>query len=118
MDKYEIYVNLSPSEAVQVIKQDIGKDALLHKAKLLHESYINFPQTKTVAVLVYERFYMRSDNRGSLTIIIENSSGRTLVQSVASGTSSNPFFSFDWGAGDDFAAVVLKILKPFEMQKE
>ncbi len=118
MSKYEIYVNLSPQKAVQMIKEKIDKDAIFHKSNLLHEHYMTFPNKGLAVVLVYEKYYMRTENKGSLTVIVENSSGRTLVQSLASGTSQNAFLRFDWGAADDFAASIIKIFKAHNMQEE
>ena len=42
---------------------------------------------------------MRSSNRASLTVTIDNFDGKTKVHAVASGGSEGVFFRFDWGAG-------------------
>lgn len=46
---------------------------------------------------------MRSSNRASLTITIDNFGDDIKVHAVASGGSEGVFFRFDWGAGNSFA---------------
>ena len=46
---------------------------------------------------------MRSSNRASLTVTIDNFEGETKVHAVASGSSEGMFMRFDWGAGNNFA---------------
>ncbi|MBO0602089.1 hypothetical protein I2483_10475 [Sporosarcina sp. E16_3] len=53
--------------------------------------------------VVLEKYYMRSSNRASLTVTIDNLEGQTKVHAVASGSSEGMFMRFDWGAGNNFA---------------
>jgi hypothetical protein len=46
---------------------------------------------------------MRSSNRASLSVTIDNFDGQTKVHAVASGGSEGVFMRFDWGAGRNFA---------------
>lgn len=56
-----------------------------------------------LVVFVLEKFFMRTSNRSSMTVTIDNFDGTTKVHAVASGSSESPFFRFDWGAGTSFA---------------
>jgi len=61
---------------------------------------------KKVAMLVFEKFYMRNSSRASLSVIIENLKDQTVVGAVGSGGGESALFKFDFGAGSNFADVV------------
>lgn len=56
-----------------------------------------------VFVFVLEKYFMRTSNRASMTVIIDNFEGTTKVHAVASGSAEGVFFRFDWGAGNSCA---------------
>ncbi|CAH2714962.1 hypothetical protein BACCIP111895_02139 [Neobacillus rhizosphaerae] len=67
-------------------------------------------------VLVLEKFYFRSNNRGSMTVTIDNFEGVTKVHAVASGTGQGAIFKFDWGAGDSFINSVINTLEMYKVK--
>ena len=56
-------------------------------------------------VLVFEKHYYRAGNRLTLTVTLDDFTGRTRVH-CASGGGGEGLFRFDWGAGDSFEGVV------------
>ena len=52
-------------------------------------------------VMVFEKHFMRNSSRASLTVTVDNLSGRTRISSVGSGGGNGMLFGFDWGAADD-----------------
>ncbi|MGE7622280.1 DUF6054 family protein [Viridibacillus sp. NPDC096237] len=60
-----------------------------------------------------KKYYMRTNNRASLTVIVDNLDGKTKVRAVASGSGEGPFFRFDWGAGNSFINSVAKTLDKY-----
>ncbi|MFA5576457.1 MAG: DUF6054 family protein [Tissierellaceae bacterium] len=106
MSKYIFSVNISPAEAMNIVKKN-------HNADLVHEEKIDLGDRKAVCILVYEKYYLRAENRAALTVIIDNSSGQTKVRSIAAGSSKGLLFGFDWGAGDDFAYSIKSMLEKY-----
>ena len=64
-------------------------------------------------IMVFERYYWRSSNRATLTVTVDNFSGRTRVHSVGSGGGQGAIFRFDWGASSSFAGIPQKALADF-----
>lgn len=62
------------------------------------------------AVLVFEKHYYRAGNRLTLTVTVDNFAGKTRVHTV-SGGGGEGLFRFDWGASEDFEAVVENALR-------
>ena len=56
---------------------------------------------------------MRASNRVSLTVHISKDNGMTRTYSVGSGGGEGALFSFDWGAAEKFASIVVDILKGY-----
>ena len=62
--------------------------------------------------MVYEKHYWRAGNRLTLTVTIDNMSGRTRVHTVGGGGGEG-LFRFDWGASQSFEGVVQDALAPY-----
>ncbi|MBO1913419.1 hypothetical protein J4G37_52485, partial [Microvirga sp. 3-52] len=69
-------------------------------------------EDKVIHVVILEKYYMRTSNRASLTVTIDNFDGETNVHAVAAGTSEG-ILRFDWGAGKNFSNSVENALNPF-----
>lgn len=106
MSKYNFKVNMSPKDAYELIK-------LEQNANLIHEEFIDVDSSKAVGTLVFEKYYIRAENRAALVVIIDNIKGYTDIRSVSTGSSKGWLFNFDWGASDDFAYSVKKILRSY-----
>jgi len=65
---------------------------------------------ETVILLVFEKYYMRSQNRASLSVLITGSDGEVLVDAVGAGGGTGVFLRFSWGTEDDFEQSVCDIL--------
>jgi hypothetical protein len=68
----------------------------------------------TCAVLVYEKHYYRAGNRLTLTVVVDDFTGRTRVH-CASGGGGEGLFRFDWGASESFSAVVADALAKYRI---
>ena len=64
------------------------------------------PDGRAVVFLVFEKYFMRTSSRASLSVVIENITGITNVCFVGSGGGQNALFGFDWGAGGSFESLV------------
>lgn len=100
MSVREFNISISPMEAMNKIQDGVIGGSVTGK---LIDSYERISGNHQVVVFVLEKFFMRTSNRSSMTVTIDNFDGTTKVHAVASGSSESPFFRFDWGAGDSFA---------------
>lgn len=72
--------------------------------------------TDSVIVMVFEKYYMRSSNRASLTVVLSSSENNITVTAIGSGGGQGAIFRFSWGAEEDFVNTVAKILRPHGFQ--
>ncbi len=72
------------------------------------------PQGGGLIVMVYEKHYYRAGNRLTLTVVIDDLTGRTRVHSV-SGGGGEGLFRFDWGAFKSFSGVVAGALASYRV---
>lgn len=61
-------------------------------------------------LLVFEKYYMRSSNRASLSIMLTQDFDTVYVDAVGSGGGQGVLFRFSWGAEEDFVSLVSDIL--------
>lgn len=92
----EFNVSITPRETFDILNEEVD-------AELVYKEIKNIDEGKEFAVLVFEKYYFRSENRAALTVIIDNFDGLTSVRSIAAGSSKGMIFNFDWGAADNFA---------------
>ncbi|HAE43203.1 MAG TPA: hypothetical protein DCG34_09855 [Clostridiales bacterium] len=106
MSKIAFNVTINPEETLRIIKQN-------HTASLVYDEYIDLNNGKGIGTLIYEKYFIRNSNRAALTVICDNVQGRTEVRAIATGASQGMFISFDWGASNEFANSVHRILKDY-----
>jgi hypothetical protein len=100
MSVREFTVTISPAVAMDAIETFVVKGSI---SGTLVDRYVRRFGEHEVHVVVLEKYYMRSNNRASLTVTVDNLEGQTKVHAVASGSSEGIFMRFDWGAGNNFA---------------
>lgn len=64
-----------------------------------------------IHLLVFEKYYMRSSNRASLTVLITGADGHVAVDAVGAGGGQGALFRFSWGVEEDFVREVASILR-------
>ena len=75
---------------------------------------ITHPSGGRCIVLVFEKHYYRAGNRLTLTVTLDDFTGRTRVH-CASGGGGEGLFRFDWGAAESFEGVVHDALGPYRL---
>lgn len=103
------FVSAAPKDAVALIQEEVVGGSIT--GELIDFYEIEEPNAY-LAVLVYEKHYSRVGNRLTLTVTIDNLSGRTRVHSV-SGGGGEGLLRFDWGAAEDFEATVENALRKY-----
>ncbi|GGA34493.1 DUF6054 family protein [Psychrobacillus lasiicapitis] len=107
MDIRDFYVSLEPKAALDILQQHVVQGSISGTLIDVYERVIGEHQ---VVVCVLEKYYMRTSNRASLTITIDNLENKTKVHAASSGAGSGAIFRFDWGAGGDFVNSVERAL--------
>ncbi|WHY78349.1 DUF6054 family protein [Neobacillus sp. WH10] len=113
MDVSEIVVSITPKEASDKVEEEIVNGSI---SGTLIDRYHRSIGNIELIVLVLEKYYYRSGNRGSMTVTIDNFEGATKVHAAASGTAQGAIFRFDWGAGNSCINSVIDILEPYRVK--
>ncbi|MEK4762835.1 DUF6054 family protein [Viridibacillus sp. FSL E2-0187] len=110
MDVTEFYVSIEPHDVLKRIKTNIVEGSFSGK---LIDQYERIVGDQQVVVCIFEKYYMRTSNRASLTVTVDNLEGKTKIHAVASGGGEGAFLRFDWGVGNTFVNSVAKALEEF-----
>lgn len=93
----EFTVNVKPVQAAQLIFEDVEL-----KSKLIFEDYkVIEAVEKEIAILIFEKFFIRNNSTATLTVTIDNFGGETFVKCISSGNGEG-LFDIGWGAGKSF----------------
>jgi hypothetical protein len=68
-------------------------------------------QDTTTILLVFEKYYMRSSNRASLSIMLTQDGSTVYLDAVSAGGGQGALFRFSWGAEESFVSIVPSILR-------
>ena len=104
------YVTCSIGQCAELIHSAIVDGSVT--GELLDRHEVQSPDGLKCLVMVYEKHYWRAGNRLTLTVTIDNMSGRTRVHTVGGGGGEG-LFRFDWGASQSFEGVVQDALAPY-----
>jgi len=64
----------------------------------------------TVYIMVFEKYYMRSSNRASLTVVVTAGNGDIIVDAIGAGGGQGVVFRLSWGAEESFVSSIENIL--------
>lgn len=62
-------------------------------------------------IMIFEKYYMRSSNRASLTVVLTEMDHNLMVDAIGAGGGQGPIFKFSWGAEESFVSVIEEILR-------
>lgn len=116
MEVLEICVRLTPSEAAGIVNDALQQGGFAG-TELLDSYTRRTADGKEIVVRLFERYYMRSSNRATLTMVADNldGDGTTRVRFSAGGGGNSLFWRFDWGAGASFAQEAQKALEGYRV---
>ena len=103
-------VNLSPDLATELIRD--GVEGRSFTGELIDYHAIGDECSGRCMVMVFEKHYSRVGNRLTLTVTVDDLSGRTRVHAVGGGGGEG-LFGFDWGAADSFEQMVVSALAEY-----
>ena len=79
-----------------------------------HEGYKGYIIDNSLTIKTPNEMHnWRASNRVTLTVTVDDFTGRTRVHTVGSGGGEGAFFRFDWGASASFAGLPQKALADF-----
>ncbi|MCL2884994.1 MAG: DUF6054 family protein [Oscillospiraceae bacterium] len=100
-------VNISPADAVRLLQDGIARGSI-------SGTFIDQYVAGDVCVMVFEKYFMRTGARVSLTVTVHPAGpGLTAVHSVGSGGSKGALINFDWGASGSFVNSAEQVLAPY-----
>lgn len=103
------YVSIDVESAAAIINKEIVDGSITGE---LIDFYTVNEEKGSFAVLVFEKHYWRVGNRLTLTVTIDDFSGKTRVHYV-SGGGGEGLLNFDLGAADDFERAAEDALKNY-----
>ena len=109
MASSEFTVSLSAADAAKALNDGITCGSITGE---LIDSHTIRSQGGSCFVLVFEKHYIRAGNRLTLTVAVDDLSGRTRVHAVGGGGGEG-LFRFDWGASESFADAPRRILAKY-----
>jgi hypothetical protein len=99
--------NKSVFDTAKLVRQEVYNLGIsVERISEVKQSHDDFQ----VFMLVYEKFYYRSSNRASLSILITGNMNESKVNVVSSGGGQGWLFKFSWGAENNFVNGLRKIL--------
>jgi hypothetical protein len=106
MELLELKVNIEPSQAVnKLISNNQLKTALVFEEhKIIKDSKYE------LFIMVFEKYYLRTNSTASLTVTVDNLNGATIIKCISTGSSAG-MFMLSFGAGKDFIKIVKTILE-------
>lgn len=109
MDSY--FVSLRLDDCADKVREAVGDSVTGEEI----DSYVvTHPSGGRCMVLVFEKHYYRAGNRLTLTVTLDDFTGKTRVH-CASGGGGEGLFRFDWGASESFEGVVHEALYDYRL---
>jgi hypothetical protein len=108
MASVSLYGKANIQETASLIKQGVINSGV--SCELIDSSERNVSSGKVI-LLVFEKYYMRSSNRASLSVMLIQDGDTVYVDAVSSGGGQGALFRFSWGAEESFVGVIPTILR-------
>lgn len=96
-------------EIMEALKNELN-------AELICERVRNLDGIK-VALLTFEKYYLRNASYASLTVMITKSENFMTADIVGSGGGEG-LFNISWGVNSEFAEAAVKVLKQYRFDEE
>jgi len=108
-----IFVSTAVSVTADLLNDSLVENSI--SGQLIDQYSISRTDGTRIEVLVFEKHYMRADNRLTLTVTIDDFEGKTRVHFVGGGGGEG-IFRFDWGAANSFEGSLLEALSEHIIQ--
>lgn len=112
MEVKDLKVSVAPQEVLELVWEKVSNAI---SAQFL-DKYILETEQGIVAMGLFEKYYMRSSNRATLTVLATDFDGVTHVHLAAGGGGQGAIFRFDWGAGGNFVELAANALGQYVLE--
>lgn len=114
METRDLFVSVSPTRAADLVIDALTVGSVSGR---IVDQYTRSAGGRELVVLIMEKYFMRTSNRATLTMIADNfdGDGRTKVRLTGSGGGSGAFMKFDWGAGASFSGKAEEALAEYRV---
>ncbi|MDT8337345.1 MAG: DUF6054 family protein [Candidatus Izemoplasmatales bacterium] len=99
--------NFNVSETASFIKREVNNLGIT--VELVGESRYN-RENFQVYMFVFEKYYYRSANRASLSVLVIGDEEISNIEVISSGAGQGLLFKFSWGADKNFVNGLGKLL--------
>lgn len=103
MAKFEKSIKGDFNNIVEALNEEILNSGF--SMDLVDESKFKCGETE-IAVLVYDKYFMRNGNRASLTLTVAGSNGEVFVSAIGAGGGKGVIFNFSMGAESELVSIV------------
>ena len=103
MAKYEIKISGDFDSVIEQLHQDITNSATT--MNLVEESNYTLDNA-SIAVRVYDKYFMRNGNRASLSLTVVGHGDEIFISAIGAGGGQGVIFNFSLGAEDELVALV------------
>ncbi|MBX4260401.1 hypothetical protein KTC96_22655 (plasmid) [Clostridium estertheticum] len=111
MAKYEKTISGKFEEVLHHLENDIDSSGIT--MNLVDESNYTYGDT-SIAVRVYDKYFMRNGSRASLSLTIVGKGSGVFISAIGAGGGKGIVFNFSLGAEDDMVAVVERSVEALE----
>ncbi|MFH5835573.1 DUF6054 family protein [Proteiniclasticum sp. C24MP] len=94
-------------EIVNFIIEEMGRSGMTVE---LIDSVTRQIGNAMVYIMVFEKYYMRSSNRASLTVVVTAENDAIIVDAIGAGGGQGVVFKWSWGAEESFVSSIENIL--------
>jgi len=108
MAKYEKYVHGDFKKIVEQLDEDIFKSGV--SINLVDKSNYEDENVK-MAVMVYDKYFMRNSSRASLNVTIIDTGREVFISAIGAGGGSSAIFNFSLGAERELTEVVANSIR-------
>ncbi|MBQ2765592.1 MAG: hypothetical protein IJF48_01225 [Clostridia bacterium] len=110
MAKFECHITTNASRLANYLDSGIMNSALSVE---LVDSAVQQIGDVTVWLYMYDKYYMRNSSRAALTVQIIGTKNDTNVTAISAGGGTGTFFSFSYGAEENFVGVVENLIDQY-----
>ncbi|MEL7603065.1 MAG: DUF6054 family protein [Bacillota bacterium] len=106
------YVSIGVQQAAQIIDDAVVRGSVT--GELIDAYGQGAPGGGGFVIRIYEKHFWRAGNRLTLTVVLDDFTGRTRVHCVGGGGGQG-LINFDWGAAQSFTNVAANALAPYRL---
>lgn len=108
MKEKTIFLDIKIDTVLKLLKEKIEKKSITCNLVDKYKQTIN---DKIIYILILEKYFIRVENRITITIVIDDFEGKTRIHFKAAGGSASFITKFDWGAADKLEQEVYSIFE-------